>query len=126
MITASVVCSSFKQELLKGVHDFLNDSFKIALYAAAASLDSNTTAYTTQNEVVGIGYTAAGVTLANAQVLMDAASRVAYATFDNPTWADSVITARGALIYNQTKQQRAVAVLDFGADYSSNHGPFTV
>jgi hypothetical protein len=126
MITASVVCSSFKRELLEKRHDFLADVFRIALYGAAAPLDSNTTAYLTEGEIVGLGYAAGGKDLVNAQVLLDPAARIAYATFDDPSWADSVIVARGALIYNQTAQQRAVAVLDFGVDRTSNHGPFTV
>jgi len=126
MIQGTVVCSSFKQELLAARHNFLTDQFFLALYAATAPLDSNTASYVTDGEIAGVGYVAGGQLLLNAQVLLDPASRVAYATFDNPTWNDSVITARGALIYNQTSQQRAVAVLDFGTDRTSNHGPFEV
>ena len=126
MIQGSVVCSSFKRELLEKRHDFSNDVFKIALYEAAAPLDSNTAAYATEGEIAALGYTAGGQNLVNAQILLDPAARIAYATFDDATWLDSVIVARGALIYNQTAQQRAVAVLDFGVDRTSNHGPFTV
>jgi len=126
MIQGTVVCSSFKKELLQGIQDFTNDLFRIALYTAMAPLGPDTLTYTTEGEVVGIGYVQGGQDLLNPQVLLDTAARVAFATFDNATWNDSVITARGALIYNQTEQQRAVAVIDFGVDRVSNHGPFEV
>lgn len=126
MIQGSVVCSSFKLELLVGIHNFVAGQFFIALYTVAAPLDSNTTNYVTDSEVAGVGYTPGGQLLLHPQVLLDEASRVAYVTFDNPVWNDSVIVARGALIYNQPAQQRAVAVLDFGSDQTSNHGPFAV
>lgn len=126
MINGTVVCSSFKQELLKGIHDFLNDQFFLALYDWTAPLDANTLTYITAGEITGLGYLAGGQLLTNPQVLLDPAARVAYATFDNATWNDSVITARGALLYNFTAQSRAVAVIDFSVDRVSNHGPFEV
>ena len=126
MIAGTVVCSTFKRELMEAKHNFLTNLFRIALYDATAVLDSNTTIYLTPGEVTGVGYTAGGKDLANAQVLLDLAARVAYATFDDAVWDNSVITARGALIYDQTSGQRAVAVLDFGTDRVSNHGPFHV
>lgn len=125
-MNGSMLCSSFKLELLQAVHNFLSDVFWVALYTSVATLDATTTAYVTAGEVSGTGYTAGGMTLTGAQILLDPASRTAYATFADAIWNDSVITARGALIYNQTKQQRAVAVIDFGVDRTSNHGPFHV
>jgi hypothetical protein len=126
MITASVVCSTFKKELLEGKQDLLADQFKIALYEPIAELNSNTAFYETFGETTGYGYVAGGKDLFGAQVLLDLNARVAYATFDDAIWLDSVISAKGALIYNQSKQQRAVAVLDFGVVRYSNHGPFHV
>ena len=126
MITGSVVCSTFKRELLQAMHNFSTDLFRIALYDSTAVLDSNTTNYVTPGEITGTGYVAGGKDLAHAQVLLDLASRVAYASFDDAVWDNSVIVARAALIYNQTAAQRAIAVLDFGVDRTSNHGPFHV
>jgi hypothetical protein len=126
VISGTVVCSSFKQELLKAIHNFPTHQFMMALYDATAMLDSNTTNYITPGEIMGTGYTVGGQLLLNAQVLLDPAARVAYASFDDAVWNNSVIVARGALIYNQSAQQRAVAVLDFGVDRTSNHGPFHV
>jgi hypothetical protein len=126
MISGTVVCSSFKQELLNGLHNFGAQQFWMALYDATASLDATTTAYITAGEVTGVGYIAGGQLLTNAQVLLDPASRTAFATFADALWDNSVITARAALIYNLTAQNRAVAVLDFGVDRVSNNGPFHV
>jgi hypothetical protein len=126
MIQGTVVCSTFKRELLEAKHNFLTDLFRIALYDATAVLDSNVTNYVTPGEVAGTGYVAGGKDLAHAQILLDLSARVAYASFDDAVWDNSVITARGALIYNQTAGQRAIAVLDFGVDRVSNHGPFHV
>jgi hypothetical protein len=126
MISGTVVCSSFKQELLNGIHNFGAHQFGMALYDATANLDATTTAYLAAGEITGIGYTAGGQILTNPQVLLDAASRTAYVTFNDALWSNSVITARGALIYNLTAQNRAVAIFDFGVDRVSNHGPFQV
>lgn len=126
MISGSAICSNFKRELLEARHNFLTDEFRIALYVAAAEISAASTVYTTTGEVAGIGYAAGGQVLVNAQVLLDPDARIGFATFDDPVWNDSVIVARGALIYNQSAQQRAVAVVDFGVDRTSNHGPFQV
>lgn len=126
MITGTVVCSSFKRELLLGIHDFSADQFFLALYEAIADLSSSTLVYTPVGEITGIGYFAGGQLLTAPQVLLDTGARVAYVTFADATWLDSVITARGALLYNASKAARAVAVLDFGVDRVSNHGPFQV
>ena len=117
------MCSSFKQESWLGIHDLDTDVLKIALYTAAADLSQATTAYTTSGEVTGTGYAAGGETLTNVQVLLSGTT--AYVTFDNPTWANASFTCRGALIYNTSKANRAIAVLDFGADKTAS-GTFTV
>jgi len=126
MISGSTICSSFKKELLEGIHNFLTHQFYLALYVSTANISADSTVYSTADEVAGIGYVAGGMLLVNPQVLMDPNARVGFATFDDPVWQNSVIVARGALVYNQTSQQRAVAVIDFGVDYTSNHGPFHV
>lgn len=125
MISGSTVCSSFKLELLRAMHDLLADQFMIALYSANAPLSADTTAYITTGEISGPGYTAGGQRLVNPQLLGPVAG-VAFATFNDPVWPASTLTARGALIYNQSAQQRAVAVVDFLADQTSNIGNFTV
>lgn len=109
---------SFKQELLSGTHDFTGDTFKIALYTSSASLSRSTTTYSVTNEVSGTGYTAGGATLTGASIAFS--SGVAYVDFDDVTWAASDITARGAMIYNSSKSNKAVFVLDFGSDRTSN------
>ena len=117
------MCSSFKQESWLGIHDLDTDVLKMALYTAAADLSQAATAYTTSGEVTGTGYAAGGETLTNVQVLLSGTT--AYVTFDNPTWANASFTCRGALIYNTSKANRAIAVLDFGADKTAS-GTFTV
>ena len=117
------MCSSFKQESWLGIHDLDTDVLKMALYTAAADLSQATTAYTPTGEVSGTGYTAGGETLTNVQVLLSGTT--AYVTFDNPTWANASFVCRGALIYNSTEANRAIAVLDFGADKTAS-GTFTV
>jgi hypothetical protein len=117
------MCSSFKQESWLGIHDLDTDVLKMALYTAAADLSQATTAYTPTGEVSGTGYTAGGETITGAQVLLSGTT--AYVTFDNPTWANASFVCRGALIYNTSKANRAIAVLDFGADKTAS-GTFTV
>jgi hypothetical protein len=120
-------CVSFKVELLKAIHDFqaAGDTFKIALYDADANLSENTTAYSTTNEISGTGYSAGGETLTS--VDPTSSGTVAYGDFENVTWSSSNFTARGALIYNSSKANRAVAVLDFGTNKTSGAtGEFTV
>lgn len=117
------MCSSFKQESWLGIHDLDTDVLKMALYTAAADLSQATTAYTPTGEVSGTGYTAGGETITGAQVLLSGTT--AYVTFDNPTWANASFVCRGALIYNSSEANRAIAVLDFGADKTAS-GTFTV
>jgi hypothetical protein len=123
MALVQTLCSSFKQESWLGIHDLDTDVLKMALYTSAASLGADTTAYTLTGETSGTGYTAGGEILTNVQVLLSGTT--AYVTFDNPAWPGSSFVTRGALIYNFTKANRAIAVLDFGADKTA--GPnFTV
>lgn len=117
------LCSSFKLESWQAIHDLSTDTLKLALYTASATLGPDTTVYAVTNEVSGAGYTAGGVTLANVQLsLMD---KVAFLSFDNPTWTGASFVTRGALIYNSTKADRAIAVLDFGADKTAS-GAFVI
>lgn len=124
MAITSAVCNSFKQELLGGIHDLDTDVIKLALYTSAATLGATTTAYTTSNEVVGAGYTAGGNTLSGAAISLDGS--VAIIDFSDTTWSNATITARGALIYNSSKSNRAIATIDFGGDKISTSGDFTV
>lgn len=129
MAITQAICSSFKQELLAAVHDFsasTGDTFKIALYTSSATLDSSTTVYTTSDEVVGAGYTAGGGTLVNATGSPFLSGTTAFIDFDDYTWTTATISAAGALIYNSSKSNKAVAVLNFGGTYSSTAGSFTI
>jgi hypothetical protein len=117
------MCSSFKQESWLGIHDLDTDTLKLALYTANANLSQATTVYTPTGEVVGTGYIAGGIPLVNVQVLLSGTT--AYVTFDNPVFANASFVCRGGLIYNASKANRAIAVLDFGADKTAN-GPFTI
>ena len=116
--------TSFKLELLEGVHNFLTDTFKIALYTGNANLGPATTVYVTSDEVTGTGYTAGGNTLT---VIPPASSgAVAYVSFQNTSWASASFTARAALIYNATQGNKSVAVLDFGSDKTVSNSTFTI
>jgi hypothetical protein len=114
MPIAQSLCSSFKQQILLGEHDLETDVINIALYTSAANLDAATTAYSTSDEVVGSGYSAGGETLTGVTVLLSGTT--AYVDFSDATWNPANFTARGALIYNSSKSNKAIAVLDFGAD----------
>ena len=128
------MCTSFKKELLYGVHDFdasSGDTFKIALYTNSATLNASTTAYATTNEVSGTNYTAGGQALT--PVDPTSSGTTALTDFTDETWSSATITARGALIYNTTPNTTsisltnpAVIVLDFGGDKTSTNGNFTV
>lgn len=126
--TGNFMCTSFKKALLDGEMDFSSDTaqtFKIALYTSAATLDATTTAYTASNEVTGTGYTAGGNTL-TVSVYPTTSGTTAYLSFSNTTWPSATITARGALIYKSGGSNPAIAVLDFGSDKSSDAGDFEV
>jgi len=118
------MCTSFKRELMAALHDFGTDTFKLALYTNAAELSPATTAYTATGEVVGTGYTAGGVALSAVAPTVD--GTVAVVDFADAAWPAATLTARGALIYNSSADDRAVAVLDFGADRSATGAVFTV
>lgn len=123
MAITTAICNSYKQEILEGVHA-LADVYKVALFTSAATLGASTTAYSTTNEVVGTGYTAGGATLSG--ILTGLSGSTSYLTFSDPSWATSTITARGCLVYNSSKSNKAVAAFDFGADITSTAGTFTV
>ena len=125
--SGNFLCTSFKHELLEGLHDFnvsAGDTYKLALYTNSASFNAATTAYTATNEVSGTGYTAGGGTLTN--IDPTSSGTTALIDFVDLTFSTATITARGALIYNSTNANRAVAVLDFGADKTSTAGDFTI
>ena len=123
MAITTGVCDSYTQEVLSGTHTNA-DTYKIALYTSAATLSSATTVYSTTNEVSGTGYTAGGATLTGFATSID--TGVAILDFADPSWASATITARGALIYNSSKTNKAVAVFDFGSDITSTNGTFTI
>lgn len=124
MAISQSMCSSFKEQILLGEHDLQTDVIKLALYTSAATLNAATTAYSTSNEVTGTGYTAGGNTLAGATVSLSGTT--AFVDFSDTVWVNATITARGALMYNSSKSNKAIAVLDFGADKTSTAGNFTV
>lgn len=125
MPLTAAICNSFKQELLAMTPHTAADVFKIALFTSAATLNKSTTAYAATNEASGAGYTAGGLTLAGFLVTLDGDVAVLDWTTD-PVWATATITARGALIYNSSRANRAVAVVDFGADITSTNSEFRV
>ncbi len=126
--SGNFMCTSFKKELMEAVHNFKNsggNTFRIALYTNSASFTAATTAYTSSNEVSGTNYTAKGNSLT--RVDPTTSSTTAYTDFADSTWSSSTITARGALIYNDSASgDPSVCVLDFGSDKSSSSGDFTV
>jgi len=128
MAISQAIANSFKKQLLEGDHDFKQsggDVFKLALYTAGATLTSATTSYTTSQEVSASGqYTAGGGALVNAGTSITAG--VARVDFDNLSFTGVTLTARGALIYNTSLTNAAVAVLDFGADKTATSGTFTI
>jgi|TARA_A100000171_G_scaffold19197_1_gene17639 hypothetical protein len=141
MAITQAICTSFKQEILQGIHNLTNGSgggtttstgtgntFKLALYTSSATLGASTTAFTTTNEVSGTGYSSGGGTLTN--VTPTTSSTTALTDFADLTFSSSSITARGAMIYNSSttagSANRAVLILDFGADKTSTAGDFTI
>jgi hypothetical protein len=134
MAISQAMVTSFKVEILDGIHAFgtsvvraatTPDTFKIALYTSSATLDATTTAYTTSGEVPSTGnYSAGGNTLTT--IAPTSSGTTAFLDFDDTTWANATITANGALIYNSTQSDKAVAVLAFGGDKTSTDGDFTI
>ena len=141
MAHTQAVATSFKSELLQGIHNFHNGSgggtstttgtgntFKVALYTSSSTMSASTTAYTTTNEVSGTNYSAGGNTLTN--VDPSTSGTTALTDFADSTWSSATITANGALIYNSSttagSANRAVVVLAFGGDKTSTAGDFTI
>ena len=128
MAITQAVCNTFKSELLGAVHDFDSGSgqvFKLALYSSAATLDANTTVYSSSNEVGNTGqYSAGGGVLTSQQVSLDGS--VAIIDFADLSFTGVTLTARGALIYNTSASNKSVCVLDFGADKTATSGTFTI
>jgi hypothetical protein len=116
--------TSFKAELYQAIHNLLTDTLKIALYTGNATLNESTTAYSTTNEITGTGYTAGGVTITGVSV--NSSEYTAYVSFNNPSWTSASFTTRAALIYNSSKANRSIAVLDFGADKTVSGNTFTI
>jgi hypothetical protein len=126
MALTQAMTTSFKSELLTGTHVFGADVFKIALYNSTSAMDATTTAYTVTNEVGASGtYAAGGQVLATLALSVSGVQALVDWTSD-PSWTTATITARSALIYNSTKSNKSVAVIDFGADKISTAGTFTV
>ena len=124
MAIVQAMCTSFKAEILDEGHDLVADTLKIALYTSSANLGAGTTAYSTSNEISGTGYTAGGVTLTNKAV--STTGTTAHFDADDPTWTSASFTANGALIYNSTNSDKAIAVLAFGGDFTVASGTFRI
>jgi hypothetical protein len=137
MAITQAMCTSFKKELLLGVHRFgtnAADTMKLALYTSSATLDATTTAYSATNEASGTGYSAGGGSLTG--VAPTTSSTTAFTDFADLTFTSSTITARGALLYNSTPSANdesgsaltnpSVIVLNFGSDKTSSNGDFTI
>lgn len=116
--------TSFKKELYEGIHNLLTDSLKIALYKANAELGADITVYTTTNEVSGTNYTAGGNVLTG--VTIQTSGTTVYVNFSNTAWNSASFTCRGALIYNSSKANRSIAVINFGNDKIINNKTFTI
>ena len=136
MAISQTLATSFKVEILDGIHNFgvgvvrastAADTFKIALYSTLATLDSTTTAYSATNEVTGTGYVAGGNTLTISQVPTSTSTETtAWLNFDNSSWTTASFSAGGALIYNSTQGNKAVAILNFGSTKTATAQTFTV
>jgi len=126
--SGNYMCTSFKTELMTATHNFTNGSgntFKLALYTNSASFNAATTAYTTANEITGTGYSAGGGTLTN--VTPTSGGTTAFTDFADLTFGTATITARGAMIYNDTSAgDSSVVILDFGGDKTSTAGDFKI
>ena len=127
MAITQTTCTSFKKELLEAVHDFTSHTFKIALYTDSADLGAGTTAYSATNEITntsGTAYTAGGKALTT--IAPTSSGTVAFVDFENISWTSASFTARGALIYNSSASNKAVAVLDFGSNRVVSDDTFEV
>lgn len=125
MTISQAMCTSFKSELLDEQHDLNSDTIKIALYTSSASLGAGTTAYATDNQVAnGNGYSTGGVTLGSPAI--STGGTTAFVDFADPSWTSASFTANGALIYNSSNGNKAIAVLAFGGDFTVTTGTFTI
>ena len=128
MAITTAMCTSFKKELLEAKHNFLNSggsTFNLELYTSSASLGAGSTAYTTSNEVSGTNYTAKGAALT--RVDPSSSGTTALTDFADLTFSNATVTARGALIFNDSASgDPAVCALDFGGDKTSTAGDFTI
>jgi len=124
MAITQAMCTSFKADVLNKEQDLDADTLKIALYTSSATLGAATTAYSTTNEISGTGYSAGGVTLTSTTVATTGTT--AYFDAADPEWTSASFTARGALIYNSTNADKAIAVLDFGGDFTVSSGTFRI
>ncbi len=124
MAITQSLATSYKSELLNKEHDMDTDTFKIALYTSSATLDSTTTAYSATNEISGTGYTAGGIALTGGTIATSGTT--AFVDFSDPSWTTATFTANGALIYNTSASNKAVAVLAFGGDFTVAAGTFTI
>jgi len=127
MAITQAMCTSFKKELLEGVHNFKNSggsTFKLALFTSSASLDASTTAYSTSNEATGTNYSAGGLALT--RVDPSTSGTTALTDFADLTFSTATVTANGAVIYNSSASDKAVIVLAFGGDKTSTAGDFTI
>jgi len=118
MSIQQTLTTSFKQQILQAQQDLSTDTLKLALYTGLATLGPSTTIYTTSYEVVGTGYTAGGNVLTGVTI-STSANGIVYVDFNNSVWNPAAFTCRGALIYNASKGNKSVAVLDFGSDKTS-------
>ena len=127
MAITSAICSSFKQEVLVGTHNFTassGNSFKLALYTSSATLGAATTAFTTTGQASGTNYTSGGNALTSVTPVLSGTTAVC--DFADLTFGTATVTARGCMIYNDTNSDKAVAIIDFGGDKTSTAGNFTV
>ena len=115
MAITQAMCTSFKSEILQEGHQLDTDTIKIALYTSSATLNATTTAYSTSNEISGTGYTTVATS-----------GTTAYFDADDPSWTSASFTANGALIYNSTNSNKAIAVLAFGGDFTVAGGTFKI
>tara|TARA_Y100001937_G_C7073702_1_gene309593 strand:- start:689 stop:1126 length:438 start_codon:yes stop_codon:yes gene_type:complete len=130
MAITSAICTSFKQEILVGTHNFTattGDTFKIALFTSSATLGAGTTAFSTTNEITntsGTAYTSGGATLTS--VTPTTSGTTALCDFDDVSFTSASFTANGALIYNSSQSNKAVAAIAFGSDKTVTSGTFTI
>ena len=125
MAIAQAMCTSFKAEILDEQHDLVADTIKIALFTSSASLGAGTAAYSTTNEVAnGNGYATGSVELTPRAV--STSGTTAYFDAADPSWTSATFTANGALIYNSSNSNKAIAVLAFGGDFTVAGGTFQI